>query len=75
MVMNPRLAVVLLFAGLSLSGMSQAPSAPAAQAPARTIGEATQQNPKYIQGGFDLPNGWRITPRLEKPLRRSKIWC
>ncbi len=28
----------------------------------RTIGLATTQNPKAIQGGFDLPNGWRITP-------------
>jgi YVTN family beta-propeller protein len=62
MTMNRRLAIVLLFACVSLRGTSQAPATSAAQAPARTIGEATQQNPKYIPGGFDLPNGWRITP-------------
>jgi YVTN family beta-propeller protein len=28
----------------------------------RRIGEPTTQGPKYIPGGFDLPNGWRITP-------------
>ncbi len=31
-------------------------------ADARKIGEATKQGPKYLSGGFDLPNGWRITP-------------
>jgi YVTN family beta-propeller protein len=36
-------------------------SAAAAQAP-RTIGEATRALPAPIPGGFDLPNGWRITP-------------
>ena len=60
--MNRRFAIVLLLAYLSHRGSSQAPVVPAAQAPARTIGEPTQQTPKYIQGGFDLPNGWRITP-------------
>ena len=35
---------------------------PAAPAPARSIGDSTKQLPKYIDGGFDLPNGWRITP-------------
>jgi YVTN family beta-propeller protein len=28
----------------------------------RTIGQSTKQLPHFIQGGFDLPNGWRITP-------------
>jgi YVTN family beta-propeller protein len=62
MVINRRLAIVLLFAFLSPRGRGQATSLPAAQNPARTIGDATQQGPKYIPGGFDLPNGWRITP-------------
>ncbi|MCX8499863.1 MAG: hypothetical protein ORN25_10890, partial [Caulobacteraceae bacterium] len=36
----------------------------------RTIGLATTQNPQAIQGGFDLPNGWRITP-ASKALART----
>jgi YVTN family beta-propeller protein len=28
----------------------------------RTIGQPTKELPKHIAGGFDLPNGWRITP-------------
>jgi YVTN family beta-propeller protein len=59
---NRRYAIILLFASLSLRGRGQTPQPPDVQAPARAIGEATQQNPKYIAGGFDLPNGWRITP-------------
>ena len=62
MVVNPRLAIVLLLAFLCPRGRGQATPLPAAQVPARTIGDATQQGPKYISGGFDLPNGWRITP-------------
>jgi YVTN family beta-propeller protein len=62
MVVDRRLVIVLLFAFLSPKGRSQATPLPAAQVPARTIGDATQQGPKYIPGGFDLPNGWRITP-------------
>lgn len=31
-------------------------------APQRNIGQPTKENPKYIPGGFNLPNGWRITP-------------
>src|SRR5277367_263462 len=62
MVMNRRLAIVLLFVCFLQKGRSQAAPPSAARLPARTIGEATQQSPKYIQGGFDLPNGWRITP-------------
>jgi YVTN family beta-propeller protein len=62
MVMNRRLAAVLLLVLFSAKGRGQATSLPAAQVPARTIGDATQQRPEYIPGGFDLPNGWRITP-------------
>ncbi|MDB5442411.1 MAG: hypothetical protein JWP73_787 [Phenylobacterium sp.] len=35
-----------------------------AQAP-RTIGPATLARPHAIPGGFDLPNGWRITPAVQ----------
>jgi YVTN family beta-propeller protein len=28
----------------------------------RQIGEPTTQLPKHLSNGFDLPNGWRITP-------------
>src|SRR5882757_3533037 len=62
MPMNSRLAIVLLFANLPLTGVGQTTPSPEAHNPSRPIGEATQQNPKYIPGGFDLPNGWRITP-------------
>jgi YVTN family beta-propeller protein len=62
MVMNRRLAIVLLLVFFSQRGRSQATPPSATQLPVRTIGDATQQSPKYIQGGFDLPNGWRITP-------------
>jgi YVTN family beta-propeller protein len=34
----------------------------ASEAQRRSIGQPTKQLPKYIPGGFDLPNGWRITP-------------
>ena len=32
----------------------------------REIGPATQERPHVIPGGFDLPNGWRITPAGQK---------
>src|ERR1700761_6792247 len=60
--MNRCLAIVLLSACLSQTCSSQTTPPQAEQVPPRTIGDATQQNPKYIPGGFDLPNGWRITP-------------
>jgi YVTN family beta-propeller protein len=44
---------------------SQTQSVPASAqtTPARrTIGQPTKELPKHISGGFDLPNGWRITP-------------
>ena len=34
----------------------------APQTTPRAIGEPTTQRPQPIPGGFDLPNGWRITP-------------
>jgi YVTN family beta-propeller protein len=53
-----RLSLVLLSASFSLVGMSQTAPAPGT----RSIGDATRQTPQYIPGGFNLPNGWRITP-------------
>jgi YVTN family beta-propeller protein len=53
--------LVLLLASASVA-QTQAPSAPVPPSPIPSIGEATQQLPRYIPGGFDLPNGWRITP-------------
>ncbi len=51
-------------AGLALSLFaSVAHAQPAAP---REIGPATFERPHAIQGGFDLPNGWRITPVGEK---------
>ncbi len=32
------------------------------EAQQRSIGQSTKETPKHIPGGFDLPNGWRITP-------------
>jgi YVTN family beta-propeller protein len=37
-------------------------SQPAGSVIPHTTGESTKRLPKYIPGGFDLPNGWRITP-------------
>jgi YVTN family beta-propeller protein len=39
-----------------------AAGAAAASAPLGQVGQPTTQLPKAIPGGFDLPNGWRITP-------------
>ena len=49
--------------GLGLSFLAASPllAAPKDTAP-RILGVATTQRPHAIQGGFDLPNGWRITP-------------
>ncbi|AXC11400.1 hypothetical protein ACPOL_2064 [Acidisarcina polymorpha] len=58
MLKSTRLTILLLSASLSLTGLGQTLSAPGG----RTIGEATRQTPQYIPGGFNLPNGWRITP-------------
>jgi YVTN family beta-propeller protein len=53
--------LIRVIAILMLAGNLTAQAGAQASSP-RPIGEATQQNPKHIEGGFDLPNGWRITP-------------
>jgi YVTN family beta-propeller protein len=57
---------VSLFSAALLAQSSQssavAPKATTPQTGPRTIGEPTTQLPQPISGGFDLPNGWRITP-------------
>src|ERR1700760_1732601 len=57
---NPRHASITIVAGLLMSVLvlAQAPQ----PGPPRNIGDPTKQVPTYIPGGFDLPNGWRITP-------------
>src|SRR6201996_9309290 len=57
---NPHHARLTIVAGLLMSvlAFAQAPQS----GPQRNIGEPTKELPKYIPGGFDLPNGWRITP-------------
>jgi YVTN family beta-propeller protein len=59
--------VIFIFAAISTCSLAVASAAgqaqpPALAAPQRTIGQPTKQVPQYIPGGFDLPNGWRITP-------------
>jgi YVTN family beta-propeller protein len=45
-----------------------APAGPASTGDSpRIIGQPTKQLPRTIEGGFDLPNGWRITP-VGKPI-------
>src|SRR5580698_2309438 len=62
MPIDRRLAIALSFSLILPMCGGQTTPAPATPSSARTIGDATQQSPKYIAGGFDLPNGWRITP-------------
>jgi YVTN family beta-propeller protein len=50
------------FAQATSTAESRSSSVPASPKTVRSIGEATHENPQYIPGGFDLPNGWRITP-------------
>ena len=58
-----RAVVILALAGgLGYRTDAQTSTLPEKQTSPRPIGEATQQSPKHIEGGFDLPNGWRITP-------------
>ena len=52
--------VVGLALALSILGGAGVAAAP------REIGPATAERPHPIPGGFDLPNGWRITPAGEK---------
>src|SRR5258708_1459376 len=58
---------LLLLVPLSLytsfsNAQNPAQSQPGDVVTPRTIGQPTKALPKYIPGGFDLPNGWRITP-------------
>jgi len=57
---NPHHASLTIVAGLLMSvpAFAQAPQ----PGPPGNVSEPTKQVPKYIPGGFDLPNGWRITP-------------
>lgn len=58
-----RIAIVPLFASTCLIASAQNDGAKtSAQTPIRTIGEATSERPQSIPDGFNLPNGWRITP-------------
>ena len=57
-------ALAVLAFTTSIGAVAQEPApvpAKSAAAP-RVIGQPTKQLPQTIQGGFDLPNGWRITP-------------
>jgi YVTN family beta-propeller protein len=55
-------ATLTIVAGLLISVLAFAQDQATQPGPQRSIGEPTKQLPKYIPGGFDLPNGWRITP-------------
>src|SRR5260221_12965590 len=48
--------------GNVLAQTAQSAGASRQETPNRKIGEPTSQLPQHITGGFDLPNGWRITP-------------
>lgn len=45
-----------------MSGLLVLGAAAGASPTGRIIGEATTLRPKAVPGGFELPNGWRITP-------------
>ncbi len=62
MYLNRTTVALLLLTSFFGKMQAQSSSSHEAQTPVRAIGEATQQTPKYIPDGFDLPNGWRITP-------------
>ena len=53
---------LLPFSATFAASQGQRPETSSPSASQRSIGEPTNQLPKYIPGGFDLPNGWRITP-------------
>ena len=54
-------SLLLLAWAIALASASQAAGQVVKHAP-RPIGVATRARPGPIGGGFDLPNGWRITP-------------
>src|SRR5438445_11426030 len=55
-----------VFCGGLLAAICAAAALAAPPATAPAVGAATTQPPRPIPGGFDLPNGWRITPAGEK---------
>jgi YVTN family beta-propeller protein len=73
MLWNRPVVSLLIVTSLCLAAKAQPSNASSAQTPVRAIGEATTQNSKYIEGGFDLPNGWRITP-VGKPIATIGDW-
>ena len=56
------LASICVIPGHAQSGEPVASSPQSSSGPVRPIGEPTKQLPKHLADGFDLPNGWRITP-------------
>lgn len=56
------LAAALILAPLAFLGAT----AQTVAGPGHAIGEASEFLPAPVAGGFDLPNGWRITPAGEK---------
>jgi YVTN family beta-propeller protein len=52
----------LALAAVSAAGQDQHPLPSSGSTSQRSIGQPTKELPKSIPGGFDLPNGWRITP-------------
>ena len=56
------LTVSLLACAAALASAQTNDAQPPAKLPARAIGEATREKPQSIPGGFNLPNGWRISP-------------
>lgn len=55
-----RTLCAFLFGLTCIGALAQKNSVKPAQQ--RTVGEATKERPHTIPSGFDLPNGWRITP-------------
>jgi YVTN family beta-propeller protein len=59
----PRILIAPLLIVTFAVALAQDDSAkPTTPQPARAIGEATKERPQSIPGGFNLPNGWRISP-------------
>jgi YVTN family beta-propeller protein len=56
------LGVTIFSAATCSAQKMEEQGAPTSSNSPRTIGEATKQRPQHLPNGFDLPNGWRITP-------------
>src|SRR5581483_8664427 len=56
------LGVTIFSTAIGGAQKTEEQGAPASPNSPRTIGEATKQRPQHLPNGFDLPNGWRITP-------------